>query len=423
VRVSDDAKQAFDLDVLRPPTFARLGHVLRAARDRGRPYHVVHFDGHGTWTDLSQVAGGAVRLSPLHYGDPRPGAHGYLLFEEPDAPDNLRYVNGPQLGDLLTETGVPVLVLNACRSAHAALATTPEEAARQVEVTAGDPHARVRAYGSLAQEVVDQGVAGVVAMRYTVYVVTAARFVAELYASLLAGHRLGEAVSRGRQYLAEDPNREVELRPLSLQDWMVPVVYEATPLPVVTAPTTGQLTITVPQAVTGQQELEAETNLPSPPEVGFYGRDETLLALDRAFDTQQSVLLQAFAGAGKTATAAEFARWYQRTGGLAYQGGDGRILFTPFTRYQPLARVLDQVGQVFGDDLEAQRVPWGALDDRQRREVALQLLRQVPVLWIWDNVEPVAGFPEGTPRRGPRPSRTSCAASSSSCRRPGRRCC
>jgi hypothetical protein len=29
--------------------------------------------------------------------------------------------------------------------------------------------------------------------------------------------------------------------------------------------------------------------------------------------------------------------------------------------------------------------------------VALQVLRQVPVLWIWDNVEPIAGFPAGAP--------------------------
>ena len=28
--------------------------------------------------------------------------------------------------------------------------------------------------------------------------------------------------------------------------------------------------------------------------------------------------------------------------------------------------------------------------------MALQLLAQVPVLWIWDNIEPVAGFPAGT---------------------------
>ena len=26
-------------------------------------------------------------------------------------------------------------------------------------------------------------------------------------------------------------------------------------------------------------------------------------------------------------------------------------------------------------------------------------MQQIPVLWIWDNVEPVAGFPAGTPSR------------------------
>ena len=29
--------------------------------------------------------------------------------------------------------------------------------------------------------------------------------------------------------------------------------------------------------------------------------------------------------------------------------------------------------------------------------MALQVLAQVPVLWVWDNIEPVAGFPAGTP--------------------------
>jgi tetratricopeptide (TPR) repeat protein len=392
VRVSDDARAAFDLDVLRPPTFARLGQVLRAAHDCGQPYQVVHFDGHGTWADLGQGGGGAGALSPLRYADPRGGAHGYLLFEELDAPNNLRYVNGPELGDLLVQTGVPVLVLNACRSAHAELATTPAEAATLVAATPGDPHARVRAYGSLAQEVIDQGVAGVVAMRYTVYVVTAARFVGELYASLLAGQGLGEAVSRGRAHLAEDPTREVSLKPLALQDWMVPVVYEAAPLPVVATPTTGQLTIIVGQAATGHDQPEAETSLPGPPEVGFYGRDETLLALDRAFDTQQVVLLHALAGAGKTSTAVEFARWYQLTGGV-----QGPVLFTSFEQPTPLARVLDQLGEAFEAMLEASGVHWLTLDDAQRRRVALQVLGQVPMLWVWDNVEPVAGFPAGTP--------------------------
>ena len=36
-------------------------------------------------------------------------------------------------------------------------------------------------------------------------------------------------------------------------------------------------------------------------------------------------------------------------------------------------------------------------DPRQRRDLVMQFLAQVPVLWVWDNVEPVTGFPDGTP--------------------------
>ena len=45
--------RGLDLDVLRPPTYKRLAQVLRAAQDSGRPYGIVHFDGHGTYLDLT----------------------------------------------------------------------------------------------------------------------------------------------------------------------------------------------------------------------------------------------------------------------------------------------------------------------------------------------------------------------------------
>ena len=96
--------------------------------------------------------------------------------------------------------------------------------------TTSDSHSQVRALGSLAQEVVDAGVAGVVAMRYNLWVVTAAQFVAELYDSLVDGATVGEAVTLARKNLADNPLREVVYTPLPLQDWTVPVVYEATPL-------------------------------------------------------------------------------------------------------------------------------------------------------------------------------------------------
>jgi tetratricopeptide (TPR) repeat protein len=94
----------------------------------------------------------------------------------------------------------------------------------------------------------------------------------------------------------------------------------------------------------------------------------------------------------------EFARWYQLTGGLHTPDGDEPVLFTSFAHgHVPLVRVLDDLGAVFGPGLEAAGVHWAALSDAEQRDVALQVLGQVPVLWIWDNVEPVAGFPSGTP--------------------------
>ena len=384
-RLSDEARQIVRLDVLRPPTFEQLSKTLRAAKAHGEPYHVVHFDGHGMYLETEQaglLSQLLKRLSKLLLSGPRAGTHGYLAFENPKHPENMELVDGPALGKLLVETNVPVLVLNACRSAYA----DPPAEPRSV---GDDPHSEVRAYGALAQEIMDAGVAGVVAMRYNVYVVTAAQFVVDLYGALLEGATLGEAVTLGRKQLEAQPLREIAFAPRPLQDWPVPVIYEAAPMalfPRTKKKETAALKLDLAQT----HKLEA-LDLPPPPDVGFYGRDETLLALDRAFDTQNIVLLHAFAGSGKTTAAAEFARWYALTGGL-----QGPVLFTSFEQYKPLPRVLDSLGRAFGDALERAGVHWLALSDEQRRQIALKVLRQTPVLWIWDNVEPVAGFPAGT---------------------------
>ena len=261
-------------------------------------------------------------------------------------------VDGPALGRLLVDTEVPVLVLNACRSAHANLVTEPETVAEEL-----DTHERVQAFGSLAQEVMDSGVAGVVAMRYNVYVVTAARFIGDVYAGLLSGQELGVAASAARRQLAADPRRQVGAEPRSLQDWLVPVVYEITPLVLRAPATVSQLVIDLSQAEAGRERARLDPTLSAEPDAGFFGRDETLLALDRAFDTTPVVLLQAWAGAGKTSTALEFARWYALTGAAQ------AVLFTSFTRYLPLAPLLDQLGDRFGPALAEVGVHWDALDD------------------------------------------------------------
>jgi len=438
VRGGAEQMEGLDLDVLRPATFARLSQVLHAAHDAGRPYHVVHFDGHGTWLDLADLGiepdgtgdgggqagggggAGGVGVSRLMYGvsvagPVRPGQHGYLLFEDPDSAENQQLADGPALGRLLTDTGVPVLVLNACRSAFAEARDQPGDApasapdgtrtgpAAAEGGLAGDVHARIRAYGSLAAEVADAGVPGVVAMRYNVYVVTAAQFVADLYAHLLSGRSLGQAATAARRALAADPVRQIGAVPVELQDWAVPVVYESAPLVLLRPEQRAAPLIRLTSADSGAAGGATARlgGLPRPPDAGFFGRDETLLALDRAFDTQPLVLLHAFAGAGKSCTAAEFARWYAATGGLDHpdhpEWGPGPVLWSSFEHHLTADRVIGTAGDHFAALLEANGIPWPAVTDpSQRRDIVVQVLAQLPVLWIWDNVEPVTGFPAGT---------------------------
>lgn len=383
IRLTSPTRDDFQLDVLRPPTFSQLTRVLDEAQRRGEPYHVVHFDGHGVHLDSARLQDGALPFTVV--SPPRPGHHGYLVFEDPDDRSNRQLVDGPSLGNRLADGGVLALVMNACRSAQAGLAPKPGD------VPIENAHERVRAYGSLAQEVMDAGLGGVVAMRYNVYVVTAARFVAELYTQLARGRELAEAVTTGRRQLFVDPYRQVTLDALPLQDWIVPTVYEAAPLALKEAPREG----VVPLRIEVQQPGERSHGpaILTEPDVGFIGRDETVLALDRAFDDHAIVLLHAWAGSGKTATAAEFSRWYARTGGVPA----GNVVVTSFARFAPLSRALADFGSYFASELAAAGVTWEALDHEQRRAATLQFLGQRAVLWVWDNVELIAGFPAGTP--------------------------
>ena len=388
-RLSEADRSAFELDVLRPPTFAQLAKTLLRAKQDGRPYHIVHFDGHGTYMDPKDIGGAQPSFSNHQLkGDPT-GPRGFLVFENPDRTPHGSFIDGTRIGALLRDAAVPFLVLNACQSAFAEAPSEPRDQADQ----AGEIRDEVEAYGSLAQAVMEAGAAGVVAMRYSVYVVTAAQFVAELYGELARGRLLGEAVTSARRNLADEPDRRLAYDARPLQDWCVPVVYEREPLRLWPQRADGAALRIKLDDGGGATAGALDAALPPRPYTEFIGRDETLYALDRAFDTANIVLLHAYAGSGKTATAAEFARWYALTGGV-----EGPVLFSSFERHLPLARVLDKIGEVFGGALEGAGVQWHAInDDTKRRDIALQVLKQVPVLWIFDNVEPVTGFPAGTP--------------------------
>jgi hypothetical protein len=370
----------FDIKALRPPTFEKLQQELTDAREAGRPFHILHFDGHGTYEDLSKttLAHWATALSTSDDDARKPG---YLLFEH-SGEDKVRPIDGETLGKLLHDAGVPVLVLNACQSAMHELKDSKNSKL--------DVDDEVRAIGSLSQAVVDQGVPAVLGMRYSVFVVTAAQYIGQLYAALAKGRSFGQAATEGRKHLQLNPERWVGLEPHPLQDWFVPVAYEAVPIELLSATQTISLA--------EQPELDpVQTNralLRYVPEEGFIGRDETLLALDRAFDNHRVVLLHAYAGQGKSSTAVEFSRWYALTGGL---GNHPVVLLASFEGYADLDDLLNQIAQTFSPVLEQQGIHWSALNEPdKRRNVVVQILRHFPIVWIWDNVETVAGFPDGT---------------------------
>ena len=176
----------------------------------------------------------------------------------------------------------------------------------------------------------DAGVAGVLAMRYNIYVPTAAQFIADLYAGLLQGQSFGTAVRAARQSLAAAPP---DANGVPVRDWLVPVAYEAAPLHLTSTPASSDRTAARTSPPAGRASGQGPGGaLPARPDLGFYGRDDTLLALDRAFDTQPIVLLHGEAGIGKTATATEFARWYTLTSGI-----QGPAIYTSLSQH-PTAR-------------------------------------------------------------------------------------
>ena len=352
-----DHRDHINLDVLRPPTFEQLSHVLD---DKQNYYHVLHFDGHGTFANKGKG------YSTLFLG--KDGQQGRLLFETDN--DGQQEVTGSKLGELLARAGVPIILLNACQSGM----THPESA-----------------FPSVGNQLLQAGARGVVAMAYSVYVDTAAQFMKRLYECFLSGHDLSRSVQMARNDLHASPYRSTARGPLPLQDWMVPILLESaevySPVP------QKELEIFLGDIETRQASVGTELDFPEPPDFGFIGRDNVILELERAFRKNNIVLLEGMAGVGKTETSAAFARWLAETGGL-----DGPMFFFRFERYLPVSQVCDKVGITFNQTIRQQiGKDWHILDDAQRRQVALTVLKQIKCFIIWDNFEPVAGFPTGTP--------------------------
>jgi tetratricopeptide (TPR) repeat protein len=341
VAATEELGELMTLTLLHPATYPALESELERARQVGQPYQVVHFDGHGVY-------------------DRRVGLGG-LCFEHPNDSHKLtgrrhHTVHSDKLGELLTNYRVPLVVLEACQSAQAE--------------SKGE---------SVASELLQRGVASVVAMSHSVLVETSKRFVKAFYGELAKGQRVGQAMLAGQRALHSNPSRgrRYGIGELTLADWFVPVLYQEENDP--------QLF----QAIPGPQTTEDlkgrwRTWLADVPEepvnTGFVGRSRDLLALERLLRQERWAVVRGQGGEGKTALAAELARWLVRSQQVR------RAAFVSVELYSQSQAVLDVLGrQLVGADYSAAKY--------ESTEQALlpieRALREQPTLLVIDNMESV----------------------------------
>ncbi len=290
------------IHVLSPPTLPALREELDRARRAREPYHVVHFDGHGVY-------------------DRRVGLGG-LCFEDPQDTgklDQRRHatVFTSELGPLLRDHRIPLVFLEACQSAQA------EQASE-----------------SVASELLKVGVASVVAMSHSVLVETARRFVEAFYDALARGARVGDAMLDGQRKLKDDTfrGRIFGAGELRLEDWFVPVLFQEKDDP--------QLFRTIPTQQTQEDFQTTLKNrlgeLPAEPETGFIGRSRELFALERLLRPEANsryAVVRGQGGEGKTALAAELARWMVRSHQVR------RAAFVSVETHSNVMAVLDAIGR------------------------------------------------------------------------------
>ena len=357
-----------DLVVLRPPTLQALRTQLAEAAEAGRPFQVVHFDGHGILP--GRPAGG-----PGPGGRPvmlaGPAAEGVLAFEQPDGGSEA--VSASQFAAVLRDAKVPVVVLNACQSGAVG---------KDLEA-------------SVATALLRAGCAAVVAMAYSVYAVAAAEFMAVFYERLFAGDTLSAAVTAGRRRLFEHAGRPSLKGDLPLADWLVPVHYLRRDVAFPQARTPRPADAPSLDALLDEQRAptvagEGGAGELSPAGDVFVGRDDLLYQLEYAARLQHVVLLTGPGGTGKTEMAKGFARWWRDTGGV----DDPRLVcwhsFEPGVASFGLDGVISTIGLgLFGTD-------FARLDADQRLAAVKSLLAQYRALLVWDNFETVREMPDPT---------------------------
>ena len=347
--------------LLRPPTLEALDRHLDAHPGH---YHLLHFDGHGSYEPDPVRIRLAILEGEQHKLRAAATSVGRLVFEREDAGegDRANPVTGGDLAELLRKHRLPAVLLNACQSA-------------MIDESADDP------FASVAASLIKAGVRDVVAMSHSLWVSAARELLPAFYESLFRDGDFGAAVSAGRRrLLIQNKRLGGGIAPEPLEDWHIPVHYRNDP--------EESRLFDFANPSQSREDQGAESSLP--PEAsdcenpyGLIGRDRAIQALEKHLRAKQAgILIQGMGGVGKSTLAKGFLRWLDQTGGM-----EGALWFTFDEGRRTAESVINEIGMaVFG-------MEFGAWDLEQRFQ-ALATLRKRRFLVVWDNFEVVQGIPD-----------------------------
>ena len=325
-----DTLPAVELEFCQPPTLARLEELISSARKAKKPFHIVHFDGHGTYLPKTGV--------------------GALCFEKNDLSVDL--VEGRRLGDLLSRLEIPLVMLEACRTSD--LSDQP-------------------VFGSLAPALLESGVGSVIAFSHSVHIEASRILVERFYKELASGLKVGQALAEARTALRATPQRWLHLGPkaatVNMEDWFIPQLYQVGADPALSVAGAG------PAVVERSRVEDRLFGFPPKPIYRFHGRARDLLELERAFEKHPAVLLTGGGGMGKTALAREAAYWWLR------QQRFERAVFVSFEQPTTVERVVQELGRA------CEGTSFASRSGEEQEKAAVALFRERKVLLVWDNFE------------------------------------
>ena len=376
IRYIRDNNAAVTVDVLRPPTFDNLRKTLEKRRGY---YHIVHFDGHGSYgpvpgateTDESEAPKTEEQIVlsvPSLVKDPAKyqGVEGKLVFEKerPDKDGNDEdLVGAEKLGQLLTRCGVPMMVLNACQSA-------------KIDGQADDP------FASVAARLLKAGIPSVVAMGYSLYVSAAKQFVPAFYEALFRNGGPAGAMRAGRQAMYAHPERPCFYGECPLQDWIVPELYQQIPA--------GKRILPAVQKLSGTRADAFPNELRKIGDYGLIGRGREIHDLERILQRNQQagILIHGMAGAGKTTLAKGFLHWLRDTSGLREaDGADCPVFWFNFQEIHSADAVINPLADAFLGETAR------TLDADEKLVLLSDCLKHNRAFLVWDNFESASGIP------------------------------